>query len=196
MTVKMVDFLIFTIINSHSVSFRSTSCILHECKSNHCYTTTRLKVKTVWEQTKKTQTSSNVLSHWLPPADGRSFLSQQQLPIRLLLTTVQHGRVRSKLQHQQTDKWSRQRYVAERRPKATWVSREPHRGRFSPETAKEKCKAEISACTWKAGLGAVLLQYCGDRWRALAYTSRGLTSSEFNFTQTEKEPLVLWYACA
>lgn len=61
---------------------------------------------------------------------------------------------------------------------------------------RRNAKLKISACTWKAGPGAVLLQHCGDRWRALAYTSRGLTSSEFNFTQTEKEPLVLWYVCA
>lgn len=37
----------------------------------------------------------------------------------------------------------------------------------------------------------------GDRWRALASTSRGLTSSEFNFTQTETEPLVpVIYVCS
>lgn len=45
-------------------------------------------------------------------------------------------------------------------------------------------KARLSACTLKAGLGAVCLQHRGDRWSALASTSRALTSSEFNFTQT------------
>ncbi len=80
--------------------------------------------------------------------------------------------------------------------KSHLVSQEPRHGRFGPDTAKQKNKAKISACTWEAGLGAMLLQHCGDRWRAPACTSRGLTSSQLNFIQTEKEPLPLLHACA
>lgn len=55
-----------------------------------------------------------------------------------------------------------------------------------PRLQKRNAKLRYQHAHEKQGLGAVLIQHCGDRWRALAYTSGGLTSSEFNFTQTEK----------
>jgi hypothetical protein len=55
----------------------------------------------------------------------------------------------------------------------------------------EKRKTKISADASKAGLGAVLLQQYGTRWRPVAFASRALTTSECNYIQIEKEPLAL-----
>lgn len=59
----------------------------------------------------------------------------------------------------------------------------------------EKRKTKISADASKSGLGAVLLQQYGNRWRPVAYSSRALTTAECNYAQIEKEALALSYAC-
>lgn len=59
----------------------------------------------------------------------------------------------------------------------------------------ERRNTKISADASKAGIGAVLLQQYGARWRPVAYASRALTTTECNYAQIEKEALALAYAC-
>ena len=59
----------------------------------------------------------------------------------------------------------------------------------------ENRKTKISADASKSGIGAVLLQEYGNRWRPVAYTSRALSAAECNYAQIEKEALALSYAC-
>jgi hypothetical protein len=50
----------------------------------------------------------------------------------------------------------------------------------------KSAKTKISADAYKAGLGAVLLQQYGTRWRPVAYASRALTTSECNCSGWER----------
>lgn len=59
----------------------------------------------------------------------------------------------------------------------------------------EKRKTKISADASKSGIGAVLLQEYGKRWRPVAYTSRALSAAECNYAQIEKGALALSFAC-
>ena len=45
------------------------------------------------------------------------------------------------------------------------------------------------------GLGAVLLQQAGEDWKPVAHASRSMTPTERRYTQTEKEALVITWAC-
>ena len=56
---------------------------------------------------------------------------------------------------------------------------------------RNNCKTRIVADTGPEGLGAVLLQLQGDKWRAVSYASRNLYEVERRYAQTEKEELAL-----
>ncbi|XP_065192543.1 uncharacterized protein K02A2.6-like [Sycon ciliatum] len=61
---------------------------------------------------------------------------------------------------------------------------------FSPDQP-----VRISADASSYGLGAVLLQPDGSRWRPVAYASRSLSPTEQRYAQIEKECLAIVWAC-
>ena len=56
-------------------------------------------------------------------------------------------------------------------------------------------KTRIVADASSVGLGVVLILLQGNEWRATAYALRGLTDVERRYSQTEREALVLVWAC-
>ena len=60
---------------------------------------------------------------------------------------------------------------------------------------KNDCKTRIVADAGPEGIGAVLLQFQGEEWRAVSYASRNLSDVERRYAQTEKEALALVWAC-
>ena len=56
---------------------------------------------------------------------------------------------------------------------------------------RNDCKTRIVADTEPEGLGAVLLQLQGDKWRVVSYASRNLSEVERRYAQTEKKSLLL-----
>lgn len=50
----------------------------------------------------------------------------------------------------------------------------------------EKRRTKISADASKSGIGAVLLQEYGNRWRPVADTSRALSAAECNYAQIKR----------
>ena len=57
------------------------------------------------------------------------------------------------------------------------------------------CKTRIVADAGSNGLGAVLLKFQEDEWRAVSYASCKLIDVERRYPQTEKEALALVWAC-
>ena len=60
---------------------------------------------------------------------------------------------------------------------------------------KNDCKTRIVADAGPTGIGAVLTQFQDGAWRVISYTSRNLTDVKRRYSQTEKEALVLVWAC-
>ena len=60
---------------------------------------------------------------------------------------------------------------------------------------RNDCKTRIVADAGPEGIGAVLLQFQGEEWRAVSYASRNLSDVERRYAQTEKEALALVWAC-
>ena len=56
-------------------------------------------------------------------------------------------------------------------------------------------KVKISADASSHGLGAVLLQESGNKWKPVAYASRSMSDTEKRYAQIEKEALSLTWAC-
>ena len=60
---------------------------------------------------------------------------------------------------------------------------------------KGDCNTRIIADAGPHDLGTVLTQLQDGEWRAISYASRNLTELERSYSQTEKEALVLVWAC-
>ena len=57
------------------------------------------------------------------------------------------------------------------------------------------CKTRIVADAGSRGLGAVLLQFQGEEWKAGSYALWNLSDVERRYAQTEKEALAFVSAC-
>ena len=58
-----------------------------------------------------------------------------------------------------------------------------------------QAKLKISANASSFGLGVVLCQQDGDKWRPVAYASRSMSETERRYAQIEKEALAVTWVC-
>ena len=90
--------------------------------------------------------------------------------------------------------------------KDTWIWNQPQDSAFQ-QVKQELTKpvvlalydplTELKVCSDASayGLGAVLMQKCSNKWKAVAYASKSLSNTELRYSQIEKEALGLVWAC-